>query len=424
MKKVISVATTAAMTLSMLAVPAVVCAAEEAATATAAAGVVLQDQTIKKGLTSFSVPVTVTKSAKITSAELGLSAEMYFGGIYKAVISKVSTEVEGLNAEIKDGKVSVTGSADVKKGDTIATVTVDIIDGKGNQASSIPENSLFILNVTDAAGDIAATDKADASAFLLVGSASEATASVKFGSSVATVKKNTVEVPVTINGSFSAINTRFRVSNGAKIKDIKVVDTDTFEVSADKTGIVFAPVKISEVKDKEFKNEKVATLVVELPETAVSGQSFEVSAKFFDASNANKEAVPAKVENGDIIYVMKGDGDLNNTTNQQDSIVLLKEVLYRDADSTYFAEGWAADGIDETEEVAYTISKLGSKKLEDAAYEALDSDKEETVKVDASDCSVLLKYILERDARTIDGDITGEEDFLYSDYLAELSAAK
>jgi len=423
MKKVISVATTAAMTLSMLAVPAVVCAAEDAA-AEQAAGVVLQDQTINRGITSFSVPVNMTKSAKITSAELGLSAEMYFGGTYKAVISGVSTDVDGLSAEIKDGKVSVTGSADVKKGDTLATVTVDIIDSKGNQASSIPENSLFVLNVTDAAGDIAATDKADASAFLFVGSASEATASVNIGSSVATVKKNVVEVPVTINGSFSAINTRFRVSNGAKIKDIKVEDTDTFEVSADKTGIVFAPVKISEVKDKEFTGEKVATIIVELPETAVSGQSFEVSAKFFDASNANKEAVPAKVENGDIIYVMKGDGDLNNTTNQQDSIVLLKEVLYRDADSTYFAEGWAADGIDETEEVAYTISKLGSKKLEDAAYEALDSDKEETVKVDASDCSVLLKYILERDARTIDGDITGEEDFLYSDYLAELSAAK
>ena len=55
MKKVISVATTAAMTLSMLSVPAIVFAAEE--TAAAPVSLVIADQTIEKGLSSFTVPV-------------------------------------------------------------------------------------------------------------------------------------------------------------------------------------------------------------------------------------------------------------------------------------------------------------------------------------------------------------------------------
>ena len=67
MKKVISVATTAAMTLSMLSVPAIVFAAEETA---APVSLVIADQTIEKGLSSFTVPVSLSQNTSVSDAEI------------------------------------------------------------------------------------------------------------------------------------------------------------------------------------------------------------------------------------------------------------------------------------------------------------------------------------------------------------------
>ena len=153
MKKVISVATTAAMTLSMLSVPAIVFAAEE--TAAAPVSLVIADQTIEKGLSSFTVPVSLSQNTSVSDAEIKFSTVMYPGGRYVAKITAVESAVEGVTVTEKDGTVTVSGSADVKKNQTVFNMTVKIYDKNGNEATTIPENSNFKLSVDSAKiGDV------------------------------------------------------------------------------------------------------------------------------------------------------------------------------------------------------------------------------------------------------------------------------
>jgi len=240
MKKVISVATTAAMTLSMLSVPAMICSAAEDVTSAPAACFVVKDQTIAKGLTTFTVPVSLSKSTTLTSAEFKLSTKIQFGGTYKAVVDSVESKVEGLTATLKDNTVTLTGSADVKKGQTVLNVTVKIFDKNGNAASAIPENTSFLLNMDSAKiGDTAATaeENANASVVLFVGAANKTdSASFTLGS-VNTTSKTDIKVPVTLTGSFTSVNTRFRATNGAKIKSIEIKNKG-FDISEDAQGCI------------------------------------------------------------------------------------------------------------------------------------------------------------------------------------------
>ena len=66
MKKVISVATTAAMTLSMLSVPAIIASAAE----TTPVSFAVEDVTVSRGITEFTVPVKLTKAATVTASAI------------------------------------------------------------------------------------------------------------------------------------------------------------------------------------------------------------------------------------------------------------------------------------------------------------------------------------------------------------------
>ena len=401
MKKVISVATTAAMTLSMLSVPAIVLAAEDTAAATSV-NFVVKDQSIARGLTSFTVPFSVSKSTTLTSAELKLSAGMYFGGYYKAKVTGVKSNVEGLKAELKDGTVIVSGSAAVKKGEEVLSVTVEIEDREGNPATSVPANTSFILNVDSAKiGDTEASAEAnaDASAILFVeGAEKNAEAALKLGS-VNTINKNEVVVPVTISGSYASIYAKFRLTNGAKIKKIELKNAD-FNISTDGKGLLYAPVPsgdVNKLEDTKFDNEVVANLIVELPADAVSGQSFQVSPKIFDGNNALGQAVtPSTVESADIIYVLKGDTNLSNEVDQVDATYILREALELDLKKkTLLPSLWEQDKVTtENEEVASTIANLGIEKLTAAVQYAVDSTEDNLVA--PADATYILRYLLEK----------------------------
>jgi len=418
MKKVISVATTAAMTLSMLSVPAIVAAAEDTAAATSSVNFVVKDQSIARGLTSFTVPFSVSKSTTITSAELQLTAKMYLGGKYYAKVKDVKSNVEGLKAEFKDGTLTVSGSASVKKGEDVFTVTVDILDGEGNAASTVPSNTSFELKVDSAKiNGAAASDaaNADASAVLVVESAEKATdAAFKLGS-VNTTNLKEVTVPVTISGSYSSVYTKFRLTNGAKIKKIEPKNAE-FNVSKDGTGLLFAPMpadNLNELVDYKFDNEVVANIIVELPEDAVSGQSFQVTTKIFDGENAAGKAVnPAKNESADIIYVMKGDTDLSNEVTQVDATYILREALSLDmSKKTLLPSLWEHDKVTtDNEEVALTIARLGIDKLTAAVSNAVDSTDDSIV--NPADATFILRYLLAKDMAKENETVGSFEDFL------------
>lgn len=402
MKKVISVATTAAMTLSMLSVPAMICSAAEDVTSAPAASFVVKDQTIAKGLTTFTVPVSLSKSTTLTSAEFKLSTKIQFGGTYKAVVDSVESKVEGLTATLKDNTVTLTGSADVKKGQTVLNVTVKIFDKNGNAASAIPENTSFLLNMDSAKiGDTAATaeENANASVVLFVGAANKTdSASFTLGS-VNTTSKTDIKVPVTLTGSFTSVNTRFRATNGAKIKSIEIKNKG-FDISEDAQGCIFAPLPAAGEKDlvdTKFDNEVVAELTVELPEDAVSGQSFQIIPKFFDGANAKSESInPGKIEASDIIYVMKGDTNLSNKIEQVDATYILREALELDVNKkTLLPSLWEQDKVlTNNEEVAATVDTVGIDKLNAAVQHAVDSNAD--TKVNPADATYILRYLLEK----------------------------
>jgi hypothetical protein len=400
MKKVISVATTAAMTLSMLSVPAMICSAAEDAASASAASFVLKDQLIAKGLDTFTVPVSLSKSTTITSAELKLSTKIQFGGSFKAVVSGVESKVEGLTATSKDNTVTFAGSADVKKGQTIANVIVKIIDKNGNAASAIPENTSFVLSMDSAKiGETAATSADNASVVLFVGAANKTDSASFTLASVNTTSKTDVKVPVTLNGSFASVNTRFRATNGAKIKSIELKNKN-FELTEDAQGCIFAPLPKAgdtDVVDTKFDNEVIAELTVELPEDAVSGQSFQIVPKFIDAANAKQESINlGKVEVSDIIYVMKGDTNLSNKIEQVDATYILREALELDVNKkTLLPSLWEQDKVlTNNDEVAATVDSVGIEKLLAAVQYAVDSNADE--KVNPADATYILRYLLDK----------------------------
>ncbi len=402
MKKVISVATTAAMTLSMLSVPAMICSAEEDVTSAPAASFVVKDQSITKGLTTFTVPVSLSKSTTLTSAEFKLSTKIQFGGTYKAVVDSVESKVDGITATLEDNTVTLEGSADVKKGQAVLDVTVKIFDKNGNAASAIPDNTSFVLSMDSAEineTEATAEENANASVVLFV-EAAEKTADAAFTlDSVNTTEKTEIKVPVTLNGSYASVNTRFRATNGAEIKSIEIKNT-SFDLTEDGQGLLFAPLPAAgetELKDTVFDNEVIAELTVELPEDAVSGQSFQVVPKFFDANDASLTAVnPEKLEASDIIYVKKGDTNLSNKTEQVDATYILREALELDINKkTLLPSLWEQDKVlTENEEVAATVDAVGIEALTEAVQYAIDSNADE--KVNPADATYILRYLLDK----------------------------
>lgn len=407
MKKVISVATTAAMTLSMLSVPAIVFAAEE--TAAAPISFVIKDQTIEKGLSSFTVPVSFSQNTSVSDAEIKFSTMMYPGGRYVAKITAVESAVEGVTVTEKDGTVTVSGSADVKKNQTVFNITVKIYDKNGNEATTIPENSNFKLSVDSAKiGDVVLSDEAkeEASAYLFVKPAETAKDFSFVMGSVNTTSK-TVKVPVTVNGSLGALSTRFRASNGAVVSSVEVVDGLGIDLSEDGKGFVYAP--LSAESDRVFDNEVVAYINVTLPEDAVSGQSFKITTKFIDAYTFDdKNLYPETLEDSDVIFVKLGDADISNEVDQFDATQILKEVLARDIDSSSTTLKSVYEKVSETnEEVKNTVDTCGMDKLVMAGYTAAMNVDAEDVKVNGFDATYLLRYLLNKD--TTGSDISLEE---------------
>lgn len=407
MKKVISVATTAAMTLSMLSVPAIVFAAEE--TAAAPISFVIKDQTIEKGLSSFTVPVSFSQNTSVSDAEIKFSTMMYPGGRYVAKITAVESAVEGVTVTEKDGTVTVSGSADVKKNQTVFNMTVKIYDKNGNEATTIPENSNFKLSVDSAKiGDVVLSDEAkeEASAYLFVKPAETAKDFSFVMGSVNTTSK-TVKVPVTVNGSLGALSTRFRASNGAVVSSVEVVDGLGIDLSEDGKGFVYAP--LSAESDRVFDNEVVAYINVTLPEDAVSGQSFKITTKFIDAYTFDdKNLYPETLEDSDVIFVKLGDADISNEVDQFDATQILKEVLARDIDSSSTTLKSVYEKVSETnEEVKNTVDTCGMDKLVMAGYTAAMNVDAEDVKVNGFDATYLLRYLLNKD--TTGSDISLEE---------------
>ena len=400
MKKVISVATTAAMTLSMLSVPAIVFAAEE--TAAAPVSLVIADQTIEKGLSSFTVPVSLSQNTSVSDAEIKFSTVMYPGGRYVAKITAVESAVEGVTVTEKDGTVTVSGSADVKKNQTVFNITVKIYDKNGNEATTIPENSNFKLSVDSAKiGDVA-------SAYLFVKPA-ETTKDFSFVMGSVNTTSKTVKVPVTVNGSLGALSTRFRASNGAVVSSVEVVDGLGIDLSEDGKGFVYAP--LSAESDRVFDNEVVAYINVTLPEDAVSGQSFKITTKFIDAYTFDdKNLYPETLEDSDIIYVMKGDANLSNSLEQLDATLMLKEALSQDVSKTTILEAEYNKIAEKNEEVKATIDNCTVDKLIAAATYAMDLNGDNAMT--GLDATYLLRYCLNRD-------VTGEDKSL-DDYLAEI----
>ena len=407
MKKVISVATTAAMTLSMLSVPAIVFAAEE--TAAAPISFVIKDQTIEKGLSSFTVPVSFSQNTSVSDAEIKFSTMMYPGGRYVAKITAVESAVEGVTVTEKDGTVTVSGSADVKKNQTVFNMTVKIYDKNGNEATTIPENSNFKLSVDSAKiGDVVLSDEAreEASAYLFVKPA-EATKDFSFIMESVNTTSKTVKVPVTVNGSLGALSTRFRASNGAVVSSVEVVDGLGIDLSEDGKGFVYAP--LSAEADRVFANEVVAYINVTLPEDAVSGQSFKITTKFIDAYTFDdKNLYPETLEDSDIIFVKLGDADISNEVDQFDATQILKEVLTRDIDSSSTTLKSVYEKVSETnEEVKNTVDTCGMDKLVMAGYTVAMNVDSEDVKVNGFDATYLLRYLLNKD--TTGSDISLEE---------------
>ncbi len=218
MKKVISLAATAAMTLSMLSVPSFVSAADSKIVD--AFNIVMQDQTIVPGVTTVKVPVAFDKDVSFTVANLKFSAKVTPAGVWAAKIKNIESalpEDSGVNVQAGEKYSSTvnlsTSGRDykIKKGVPFIYLEIELQATKeGYNPENIPEGTIFkvslddfdIANEKQVSYEISDDAKASARSVIFVRPEKETEGfSVKIGSDI--TADNTVKVPIIFNGKLN-----------------------------------------------------------------------------------------------------------------------------------------------------------------------------------------------------------------------------
>lgn len=425
MKKILSVATTSALTLSLMSAPVAIVSAAE--TVTDSFSIVMQDQKILKGVSSVKIPVSFDKDVSFTSAKLKFSARIHPNGSFTANIKGIQSALSAdsgvtvTQGDKNSGIVNLLKSDGkdykAKKGEVLFYLNVDF-QLNGQQATAIPEGTVFRVSLDDF--DVAdengvayelsdAVKKNTASYVQVIPEKLSENISVSFDSVTAIEK--TVKVPIKLKGSMSSFRSKYSVDNGAKITSIEI------EAGKDFTEDMIIGENVKDTltylngmgADYKF-DDTIAYINIALPENAVSGQSFTLSANYFDPANeADVPEFPSKNISSDIIYVLKGDIDLNNALKQVDATQVLKESLSMDMTKKSILGDMYTKKAESSPEIKETIEKFGLDRLVEAGRFA--SDINADGKVSAVDATFILRYLLAVDMNG--------SDYSWDDFFAK-----
>lgn len=397
MKKLVSFALSAAMTLSSFAVSSSVFAADEVKTD--AFNVVLEDTTITSGLITVKVPVSFDKDVKFTNASIKFGVNNYPNIVQKnkAAVKKIESALPAesgvtVTNDTENSSLVKLESADgknytVKKGQPVLYVTVELRDENGAQNFKTPAGTVFRLLIDDITVEdankntytLSAGAKKESSSFICV-TPDEANdnLSFKFGSEITTDSKS-VKVPIIFDGEFGVLRTVIGATEGAKITGIEKVNED-IEVTGN--AIVYTSMKLS----TKFDNEVVAYATMELTDGVVTASPVY---RFIDVTDNAKNTYPGVVDNGMVLNAIKGDIDLSGDVTIDDAVLMINEALAKQLEMDYIKGYYEENNKD-------IVETFGSDKLVELAHSVseIDGDGESPTIDDATDT---LRYALNKD---------------------------
>lgn len=407
MKKFMSAATVAALTLSALCVPvSMVSAADEKVQDSF--GAYLQDVTLKKGETTVKIPMCFDKDVNFTIINAKFSTAMLPTGAF-------TSEIESVESAISDAAVaSQPGSAGnsivfntangkdytIKAGTPVAYVNVVIKDRKGEPAVNIGAGATFKVNVDEldivdenrVSYEFSSEALSRAKGVIQIVDGTTEGMEVKFES--VTAESRTVEVPVYLTGKMCAFRTELKADNGAVVT---AINSDLEGLTpGSSASMVFADMN----DDQTFENTKIATATVKLPANASKGDKFTVTVKYFDAATmADDILYPSAITTGiitcgeiaggiaDDLNGLRGDINLDGAVNALDM-----SFIANYANGLVFGENTLVDYFKESTLASHKeyVEKYGVDAVAEYAVSLGDADKDGEVK--ASDMSAVANY--------------------------------
>lgn len=401
MKKLVSFALSAAMTLSSFAVSSSVFAADEVKTD--AFNVVLEDTTITSGLITVKVPVSFDEDVKFTNASIKFGVNNYpnIAQKNKAAVKKIESALPAesgvtVTNDAENSSLVKLESADgknytIKKGQPVLYVTVELRDVNGDPNFNTPAGTVFRLLVDDITVEdankntytLSTEAKKESSSFISV-TPDEVNnnLSFKFGSVITTDSKS-VKVPIIFDGEFGVLRTVIGATEGAKITGIEKVNED-LEITGN--AIVYTSMKLS----TKFDNEVVAYATMELADdVSVASPVY----RFIDVTDNAKNTYPGVVDNGMVLNAIKGDLFFEGTLTPVVATCILQESLESSFGESIIPQLYEKEA-ETNPEFKALVDEFGMEKLVDTGKKVIDVDDDGTIT--GLDSTFLLRYIMEK----------------------------
>lgn len=427
MRKIVSASTAAILATATMNIPAIVSYAATSSTDAffVDCGVTLVDSIDKNK--NVLVPVTIDKDVTISSASF--TFDIYTRNSFdKAVITGIENQVsKDFTVTYKDNVVTLTAAKDVtiKKGSKLFDLKMDLTyiksikNGKVVELDEISSNRFIYVKLKDVSAKNAAGDTFTVSEACLNNSVGEIITTSKIKEDT-TLKIDSVEsasrkveVPVYITGKVGIGILGFKVSNNAKITAV-TPSSELRDAYGNNSSLVINEIASLESQSKEFKNDKLCTLTVEIPSTANTGDSFEIKLNHVDlsADDGSYSIKPALA--GVIKYTgsaasyedkyLKGDVNLDGEVDAEDATLILK---------WYNREGLEGEAKEKApNDVRNSIARnnpdgdLDALELIGLANSDIDGDD-----TDPSDATLILKFCNQRDIIiATKGDVTEAQE--------------
>lgn len=347
-RQIISASTAAILTAATMNIPAIVSYAATASTDAffVDCGVTVIDSLEKSD--NVLVPVTVDKDITINSASFTFDIFTRNSFDTATITGIDNLASKDFNASYKDNVVTLTATKDVtiKKGTKLFDLKMDPTyitskkNGKVVEATEIVSNrfiyiKLKALSAKDSAGNtftMSETCLNNTVGEIITTAKIKTDTSMKIDSVESSSRK--VEVPVYITGKVGIGIIGFKVSKNAKITAV-TPSKELRDAYGSNSSLVINEIASLEAQSKEFKNEQLCTLTVEIPATAATGETFDVKVNHLDLSAEDGSYSVVTDAKGVVTYTgtassnadkyLMGDVNLDGIVNAEDATFVLKE---------------------------------------------------------------------------------------------------
>ena len=347
-RQIISASTAAILTAATMNIPAIVSYAATASTDAffVDCGVTVIDSLEKSD--NVLVPVTVDKDITINSASFTFDIFTRNSFDTATITGIDNLASKDFNASYKDNVVTLTATKDVtiKKGTKLFDLKMDPTyitskkNGKVVEATEIVSNrfiyiKLKALSAKDSAGNtftMSETCLNNTVGEIITTAKIKTDTSMKIDSVESSSRK--VEVPVYITGKVGIGIIGFKVSKNAKITAV-TPSKELRDAYGSNSSLVINEIASLEAQSKEFKNEQLCTLTVEIPATAATGETFDVKVNHLDLSAEDGSYSVVTDAKGVVTYTgtasstadkyLMGDVNLDGNVDAEDATFVLKE---------------------------------------------------------------------------------------------------